>query len=246
MVTPGGGLIAEPGGLGRRVPKDFVHVERFGLAALKIATPDHVEHTLPLPPWAHEFYDQGAEGACVGFGSSHMMSILNKHRFDARWLWDQAKMVDEWPDTNPGDDQGTSVRAAMDVLRRAGHSRIVRGHREPVELGEGIDANRWATTVDEMRTAIHLGVPVTIGVNWYDAFDFPDQVRSDFFAAKLRPLGSVRGGHCVCVFAASDRRQAVAFTNNWGASYPRKVWVPYEVMQRLLDEEGEATLVTDR
>jgi hypothetical protein len=72
------------------------------------------------PGW-YGFYDQGREGACVGFGCSRMMSLLNRKRYDARWLWDRAKEVDEWPDTNPGDDNGTSVRAALDVLRTRGH-----------------------------------------------------------------------------------------------------------------------------
>src|SRR4051794_26720201 len=67
------------------------------------------------------FYDQGNEGAGVGSGSSGMMSLLNRRRYFARWLWDRAKQVDQWPDTNPGDDNGTSVHAAMDVLRNAGH-----------------------------------------------------------------------------------------------------------------------------
>ena len=30
----------------------------------------------------------GPEGACVGFGCSRMMSLLNRKRYDARWLWD--------------------------------------------------------------------------------------------------------------------------------------------------------------
>jgi hypothetical protein len=29
------------------------------------------------------FYDQGDEGACVGFSSSRMMSLLNRKRYDA-------------------------------------------------------------------------------------------------------------------------------------------------------------------
>jgi hypothetical protein len=47
----------------------------------------------------YEFYDQGHEGACVGFGSSRAMTLMNRRTYDARWLWDQAKMTDEWADT---------------------------------------------------------------------------------------------------------------------------------------------------
>lgn len=231
------------GPLGRRVPVDWRHVERHPFAAA--ATVAQVERTLPMPTWAHGFYDQGAEGACVGFGSSQTMSILNRRRYDARWLWNRAKEVDEWADTNPGDDNGTSVRAAMDVLRLQGHVRVYAGADRPVALGEGIWRNQWAQSVDEVRTSIWMGVPVTIGVNWYSAFDRPVLVGPDVYVARGE-LGSIRGGHCVSVIGASDRRQAVAFTNSWGVDYPRKVFVPYAILERLLREDGEAAVVTDR
>src|SRR6185436_1026541 len=99
----------------------------------------------------YSFYDQGQEGACVGFGSSRMMSLLNRRRYDARWLWNQAKRIDEWPETNPGDDNGTSVKAAMDILRTRGH---VRDGGTAVLEGEGIAANRWATRVDQVVGAL--------------------------------------------------------------------------------------------
>ncbi len=104
-----------------------------------------------------DFYNQGKEGACVGFGSSRMMSLLNRKRYDARWLWNEAKKIDEWPETNPGDDHGTSVRAALDVLRTQGHSRIVRGQGGSASASEGVAANRWATDANDVLTT--LGTP---------------------------------------------------------------------------------------
>ena len=150
------------------------------------------------PSW-WTFYNQGREGACVGFGSSRMMSLLNRKRYDARWLWDRAKERDEWLDTNPGDDNGTSVRAAMDALRALGHEPW--GQAGPV-LAEGISANRWATKVDQVTAALQS--------------------------------------------PANDRMGAVRVLNSWGRSYPHRVWMPYETLQRLIDEDGEATVVTDR
>ena len=234
--------------LGRRTPQDFDHVEKYPLTAPTVpAMPvpvtigvnwytnfDNPEkdnrgrwwigrdknlgsirggHCVclepgdPSTPGASEqdinswwgFYDQGAEGACVGFGSSRMMSLLNRKRYDARWLWNEAKKVDEWPDTNPGDDNGTSVRAAMDVLRARGHAPWGKG--SPV-AAEGISANRWARSVDEVLEALKS--------------------------------------------PASERMGAVRLLNSWGAGWPHRVWLPFETLQRLLDEEGEATVVTDR
>ena len=234
--------------LGRRVPKDFDHVEKYPLSAattpampvpvclgvnwytnfddpvkdswgrwwigryvqnLRSVRGGHcvcVEPGDPSTPGASEqdinswygFYDQGAEGACVGFGASRMMSLLNRKRYDARWLWNQAKMIDEWSDTNPGDNNGTSVRAAMDVLRRQGH--VPWGKQSPV-AAEVISANRWARTVPEVL----------------DALKSP----------------------------ASERMGAVRILNSWNGAYPHRVWVPFETLQRLLDEDGEATIITD-
>lgn len=120
------------------------------------------------------FYDQGAEGACVGFGTSRMLSLLNRKRYEARWLWDRAKERDDWTDTNPGDDNGTSVRAALEVLAGVGHvpwkasfsqddmNVESRRGRLPV-LNEGISAFRWATTVDEVLSAIQLPTARRLG-----------------------------------------------------------------------------------
>lgn len=99
------------------------------------------------------FYDQGREGACVGFGCSRMMTLLNRKRYDARWLWNAAKSVDEWPDTNPGDDNGTSVSAGCDVLRTQGLQRY--GRTMPT-LDEGIAANRWALSTPDTLAALGM------------------------------------------------------------------------------------------
>jgi hypothetical protein len=115
-----------------------------------------------------DFYDQGAEGACVGFGSSRAMTLLNRKRYFARWLWDKAKAIDEWSETNPGDDQGTSVRAGLDVLRLQGHVswrtsyeplNVDWRHRDDLvgAVAEGIKANRWATSTQDALDVLGYG-----------------------------------------------------------------------------------------
>jgi hypothetical protein len=259
--------------LGRRVPSDFEHVEKYPFGAVAPQTVQVVEHVLLLPTW-HWTHDQGMEGSCVPHGGSMERSITNTaqnkllrifrggRRYDPLWAWDEAKKIDEWADTNPGDDNGTSVRAFYDVMRLQGHRRITSNgitvsNGKPVltkpsalpNPSEGVLTNRWARTVDEMRTALADGIPVAIGVNWYHAFDTPQPYpsrKSEWWIAYNAPdLGQIRGGHCVCIYGASDKRQAFRVKNSWGRDYPL-VWLPYSVMQRLLDEDGEAALVTDR
>lgn len=246
-------------GLGRLVPPDFEHVKKYALS--NVITPETfvVEKLLVLPVW-HAQHDQGSEGACVGFGTTMMLTMLNLHqcrmqgakdvyiRYNPWWLWDRAKETDTFPDTNPGDSNGTTVRAACEVLQIQGHV-VWENEADPksfavAEALSGISAYRWAQNIDEVRQCIRDNVPVAIGVNWYQNFDKPEYVNGEYWIGR-GDLGLIRGGHCVCIYGASDQRQAVRIKNSWGASYP-EVWMSYEVLNRLLSEDGEVAVITDK
>lgn len=229
-------------GLGRRVPTDWNHVDKYPLRRLITQVTPRVERILNVPKYEF-YYDQGEEGACGGYSGSWMMSILNRRRYDPEWLYRKAQDIDEWEDTPP--QEGTSVRAVLDVLREMGHVPIVRGQAVPTPLlDEGIHQNRWAQNVDEIRTAIHSGAPVLLGVNWYETFGMPKRFNGEWWIGR-GDLGRTRGGHAICSYKASDRRQAIGLVNTWGRDYP-KVWIPYTTVERLLHEDGEAGLVVDR
>ena len=91
------------------------------------------------------------------------MSLLNKELYAPRWLWDRAKEVDEWAETNPGDNEGTSVRAGAQILMQLGHCDWLdeyaddeveerRGYKP--DSGDGIAAVRWTDSVDEVHAAL--------------------------------------------------------------------------------------------
>lgn len=229
---------------GRRVPSDWVHVERYPLRAAKV--PKKVENLIDGMHWRRKVvYDQGAEGACVGFSLSWAMTLLNSpvhdsHMYHAPWLYNEAQLVDEWNDTPPA--EGTSLRAGFDVLRAKGH--MLRETTVAV-LEEGVETNTWATTVDEVRAAIGAGVPCVLGTHWYTDFDMPIKVGGHWWIGRAATLGVVRGGHAICIYGASDKRQAVRLVNTWGLSYPN-VWMPYRVLERLLGEDGECAVPVDR
>ena len=119
------------------------------------------------------FYDQGAEGACVGFGSARMMTLLNRERYDARWLYHEAQKRDGIA----GPHEGTYVDAACQVLRDVGISQVVKGTSRPATRHDGIAAYRWATHTQDVLDA--LGDPsaqwVTILNSWGE--QYPQRVR---------------------------------------------------------------------
>lgn len=101
-----------------------------------------------------QYYDQGWEGSCVGFGESRMMTLLNGKKYNAHWLYQRAQETDEFPETPP--EEGTSVRAGLGILQREGHITV----RPYGEYGpyrrEGISVYRWATSWDEVRSTLAI------------------------------------------------------------------------------------------
>jgi hypothetical protein len=251
----------EDKGLGRRIPSDFSHITKYPFSAVAGETLEKVEKTLILPSWIAK-HNQGSTSSCVGHSTSMMLSILNEHqcrrqgemnpyiRYNPYWIWRQAKDVDEWPETtsNPDDNNGTSVKAAISVLIDKGHvlwypnEDDVNSFTGP-EKEYGVSAVKWAQNVDEMRTAISQNTPMAIGINWYNNFNTPEYINAEYWIGKSN-FGRVIGGHGVCIFACSDERQAFKICNNWGPTYPQ-VWLSYDNMDRLIREQGEVALCVD-
>lgn len=249
------------GGLGRRPPETWEHVQRMPMRAIMPAQSFVLEKGMIVPSWS-PLHNQGKQGACVGHGTSAMLAMLHEHwvrrkgdknpyvRYNPWWLWDRAKEIDPWPDTNPGDDNGTTVKAACQVLIEKGHV-LWPDETNPASISDpaesyGVAAVRWATTVDQIRTSLFNDIPVSVGFNWYASFDNPEYIDTEYYVGRdLAKLGLVEGGHCFCIFRGSDRRQACQFWNSWGPDYPM-TWMTYECVDRLLREDGEAALVTDQ
>lgn len=123
-----------------------------------------------------EFYDQGQEGACVGFGCSRAMTLLNRRRYDAFWLYHRAQEVGGYVGI-----EGAYVRDGLEVLRTEGH-RIEHLDLsvEKERASQGIGAYRWITPAEGAQGVLNaLGTPnldyVTILNSWGRAY--PHRVR---------------------------------------------------------------------
>lgn len=112
--------------------------------------------TLPDAKRNWLYYDQGAEGACVGFGCSRAMTLLNNHQlYDAFRVYHRAQTIDEWPGEGYA---GTSVRAGLEVLRLWGPKPVRLDGRDPgpENARHGIAAYRWATDASQVLDAIQM------------------------------------------------------------------------------------------
>jgi hypothetical protein len=145
--------------------------------------------------------DQGAEGACVGFGFAHELAaepvpVEGVSNERARGIYHRAQQLDEWPGTRY---EGTSVLA---------------GAKACVESG-GITAYFWATSAVEVARAISNIGPVVIGVNWHQGMENTD------VDGCIHVTGPVRGGHCVCLHGVDFDGENLSFIgrNSWGSEW---------------------------
>lgn len=163
-----------------------------------------------------ERLDQGAEGACVGFGFAHELAarpgvVTGVSDNYARHLYWDAQRCDPWEggsyDGAKPFYEGTSVQAGAATVR----SRKL------------ISEYRWAFNLTDLTVAVGYHGPAVIGVDWFEGMLEADK------AGFVRPTGEVVGGHCVCIVAVKIVRAAdgsldhlksyFTIQNSWGPAW---------------------------
>jgi hypothetical protein len=184
--------------------------------------------------------DQGAEGACVGFGwtgealASPIRVNLQRVKADvprtpdsfARWVYRSAQEIDEWPGK---DYEGTSVLAGAKVMNGVGL----------------LKEYRWAFNIEEVTQAVCRRGPVVIGIPWYSGmYDAP--------AGILTPSGYLVGGHCLLVVGYRvghfNGEDAFILQNSWGPDWGINglAYIRKSDLANLLLDMGEACSPTMR
>lgn len=138
------------------------------------------DHLWPTGP----VLDQGAEGACVGFGITDAVNVLRLAHLredlltadDARALYQQAQRLDDVPGEAYS---GTSVLAGLSAARAAG------------DLGGYL----WAFGTAELAQALLTTGPVVIGIPWPVSWMNPG---ADGLLT-LGPAEDMSAGHCLAV-----------------------------------------------
>lgn len=176
--------------------------------------------------------DQGATSQCVAYAWTHYLEdgpvTQNAPRtppvVQPAWLYDEAKLVDEWPGV---DYDGTSVRAGAKVLQALGY----------------LAAYHWAANVREILEALLEVGPVVMGTNWYEGMFEPDE--SGIVAVE----GALAGGHAYVLDGVNRSASGglVRLKNSWGRGWGTHgfAWLHVDDLARLLAEDGEACLATE-
>lgn len=173
------------------------------------------------------WFDQGTEGACVGFSLAHELvarpSVNLVGEYVATEIYKEAQKIDEWAGEAYS---GTSVLAGTKVATQRGY----------------FTEYRWAFGEDDLALAVGYRGPAVLGVNWYTGMFQPDS------AGYIHPTGQVEGGHAILCAAYSVPRNAYRLDNSWGQGWGQggNCWIHRDDMAQLLSEQGEAMIPVQR
>jgi hypothetical protein len=129
------------------------------------------------------FYDQGEEGACVGFGNARALSLDEHRTYNAFRLYDAARREEG---TYP-EGEGSTVREGMAALLHRGAAPEIgehahRGEHEPDERPQQkINAYRWITDTTQLARVLGLpeGASTATFLNSWGKSDYPHETQMD-------------------------------------------------------------------
>lgn len=180
--------------------------------------------------------DQGEEGTCAGHAvvAEYLASPVRGrvrnadagHQLAVE-VFDRAAAIDEFPGAERGN--GTSINAVMKVGRERGWWQ----------------SYHWAFGIEDVKLALLLG-PVVIGIPWYESMyeTLPD--------GTVAIGGELVGGHALLITGWSPKfgrlGETFRWRNSWGPGYGRNGngYIHARDLARLLDEDGEAAVPTQR
>lgn len=201
-----------------------------------------VRHTRRIP-----VLNQGQLGSCTGnagigaLGTDPFWSTLAnvpggrgegsyvaglRYSFDengAVQLYSDATKADDYPGQYPPMDTGSDGLTIAKVLQRAGE---ISGYTHTFSLDDALKALTQT--------------PFITGTSWFDGMFDPDP------DGRVRPTGSLAGGHEYVADELDVEQQRVWFTNSWGPDWGvgGRFYLTWDDYGVLLGEQGDVTIFT--
>lgn len=223
------------GQLGRVAPPDWEHVAKYALTADTIPTK-------PTPAvfginWYSNFDRPVKTSNRWWIGLGPLGQIRGGHAINAQSsLSDLTAWWQFYNQGNTGECEGYSHSRMMTQLNRARYDAQWLYFEAQDLAGQPRDPNAgtYGRVVLEVLRIQGLKTPawseprLTQGISAYRWATSVDQV------------------HAVLQNPMADKLGAIPLNNSWGPGFPHTVWLPDAVVARLLSEDGECGLVTDR
>lgn len=214
--------------------------------------PRKIDYTQKMSP----VRDQGDEGVCVGFavatGMKEYQELLDYQKLvelSPRFVYSEAKKIDGMPGV-----EGTTIRAAMRVLKKLGVSQEkfwpYYPHQEDKPKTDAkANAQKFRITtyarildLNELRMSLAGKGPAVLGIEVYKGM----------FNAKagLVPIPKAReaalGGHAICAVGYDDKKELIKFKNSWGQWGDKGFgYLPYGYVERYMMDGWSSVDIED-
>ena len=227
------------------------YLMRAYLPPLKV--PSKLDYTPQMSP----VRDQGDEGTCVAFataiGVKEYQEKIDYSRpvaMSPRFLYSLCKKMDGFPD-----EEGTTVRVAMKVLKNYGTCREnlwpYRPHQQDrPKPGAQKDAKRFREksyarilNLNELKLSLFSKGPCVCGLEVFKGMMDAKAGLVPMPKKGEQPLG----GHAVCVVGYDDRKAIVKFKNSWGGAWGNKGYglLSYEYIDRFMMDAWSSVDIED-
>lgn len=177
--------------------------------------------------------DQGQVGSCTGNAAiscintaPHVQAVTPIFQPDedgALALYSSAEEVDgDGP--YPPKDNGSSGLSICKVLANP-YLKIIEGYQ-------------WTFTLENALKAL-TKYPILVGSYWYEGMDNPDAT------GRVRPTGSIRGGHEYKGYKIVYNEGQIWFRNSWGKQWGLNgdFWMTWEDFAFLLSQRGDVVVL---
>jgi len=230
---------------------DRDYLMRAYLPAVKL--PKKVDYAEKMSP----VRDQGDEGVCVGFavasGMKEYQELLDYQKLvllSPRFVYSKAKLIDNMPEL-----EGTTVRAAMRVLKNAGICQEKFWPYRPYQedkpkAGAVSDAKKFAIltyarilSLNELRLSLAGKGPVVLGI---EVFEGMMKAKNGLVPMPKAGEDSL-GGHAIAACGYDDKKGLIKFKNSWSVKWGDKGfgYLPYEYIQRYMMDAWSSVDIED-
>ena len=201
--------------------------------------------------------DQGDEGTCVGFAVAagmkeyqEMLDYQKRVELSPRFVYSESQKIDGMPK-----GEGTTIRAAMKVLKRSGVCQEMFWPYSPHQTdkpkkGVNPDAKRFRVftyarilNLDELRMSLAVKGPCVIGIEVFNAM-----LKTKTGVVSMpKKNEKTLGGHAVCCVGYEDGKGMVKFKNSWSVQWGEKGfgYLPYAYIERYMMDAWSSVDIAD-
>jgi len=218
-----------------------------------IKLPEKIDWTPKMSP----VRDQGQEGVCVGFAAAAGMKEYQEKLdyqklviLSPRFLYSEAKLIDGMPE-----EEGTTIRAAMRVLKAKGVCREKFWPYQPLKKNKPLsgafsNAKKFRILtyarildLDELRMSLATKGPAVLGIK---VFQGMFKTKSGILLLPKRGERSI-GGHAICAVGYDNKKQLVKFKNSWSRKWGDRGYgyLPFEYARRYMMDAWSSVDIED-